>query len=89
MLKINFTTPLPNNTRNSFIKCMKELGFTYDRIIQPGEFSLLRFYGELPELNCNNFSFVICADGKNKTDLLEMILKSARCEITIPFKRED
>lgn len=89
MLKINFNTPLKKNQRDDFIHCMKNLGFVYERIIQNGEYSLLRFYGELPDISLDNFEFYIVADGKKKTDLIKFFLKSAKCEITIPFEREE
>lgn len=68
---------------------MRDLGFVYDRINQSGEYALLKFYGELPEIKLDNFEFVIVADGQKKTDLLKFFLKSARVEITIPFEREE
>ena len=89
MIKINFSTPLKRSQRNAFIHCMRDLGFVYDRINQSGEYALLRFYGELPDIKLDNFEFVIVADGQKKTDLLKFFLKSARVEITIPFEREE
>lgn len=90
MIKINFNTPLPKNQRDDFIRCMKSLGFSYERIIQSGEYSLHRFVGELPQIGSDDLiEFVICADGKNKTDLLKLFLKNVRCEIIIPFEREE
>lgn len=47
-LKLNFNTPVPKNQRDKTIKALKDLGFSYNRIIQSGEYSLHRFYGRLP-----------------------------------------
>lgn len=47
-LKLNFNEPIPKNQRNTVINCFRDMGFSYDRISQPGEYALLRFYGRLP-----------------------------------------
>ena len=51
MVKINFNTPIPHCQRDVVIHAFKDLGFKYERIIQNGEFSLLRFFGDLPSDN--------------------------------------
>lgn len=90
MLKINFNIPLPKNKRDSFIKCMKELGFSFEREFQDSEYQKFHFYGDLPEIiSDEKIDVVICADGKNKKELLELLLKNVRVEIIILFEREE
>lgn len=47
-LKINFNDPCPHNQRDRIIKAFRELGLSYERVYQSGEYSLHRFYGRLP-----------------------------------------
>lgn len=47
-LKINFNEPCPHNQRDRIIKAFRELGLSYERVYQSGEYSLHRFYGRLP-----------------------------------------
>lgn len=48
MLKINFQTPVPYSERDKIIRGLKDLGLSYERIIQNGTYSLHKFYGRLP-----------------------------------------
>ena len=48
MLKINFNTPFPHSQRDKFIHGFRELGFSYRRIIQNGDYSLFCFFGSIP-----------------------------------------
>lgn len=50
-LKLNFNTPCPHNQRNQIIKAFRDLGLSYERVYQAGEYSLHRFYGRLPTIN--------------------------------------
>lgn len=52
MLRINFNTPVPYSQRDKVIRGLKNMGLSYERIIQNGTYSLHRFYGRLPE--CGN-----------------------------------
>lgn len=54
MLRINFNTPVPYNERDKVIRGLKNLGLSYERIIQNGTYSLHRFYGRLPEFGDEN-----------------------------------
>lgn len=47
-LKLNFNEPCPHNQRDQVIKAFRDLGFSYERIYQAGDYSLHRFYGRLP-----------------------------------------
>lgn len=49
MVKINFKTVFPHSQRDKFIHAFRDLGFSYERIIQSEEYSLFRFFGEIPE----------------------------------------
>lgn len=48
MVKININTPLAHSQRDNVIKAFKSIGWKYERIIQNGEYSLFRFFGNLP-----------------------------------------
>lgn len=50
-LKINFNEPCPHNQRDRIIKSFRDLGLSYERIYQSGEYSLHRFYGRLPTVS--------------------------------------
>ena len=50
MLRINFNTPVPYSQRDKIIRGLKDMGLSYERIIQNGTYSLHRFYGRLPEI---------------------------------------
>lgn len=47
-LKLNFNTPIPHSQRGQTIKAFRDLGLSYERIYQSGEYSLHRFFGRLP-----------------------------------------
>lgn len=47
-LKLNFNTPIPKNQRDKVIKAFRDIGLSYQRIIQSGCYSLHKFYGRLP-----------------------------------------
>lgn len=47
-LKLSFNEPYPHNQRDRIIKAFHELGLSYERVYQSGEYSLHRFYGRLP-----------------------------------------
>lgn len=54
MLRINFNTPVPYKERDNVIRGLKNMGLSYERIIQNGTYSLHRFYGRLPEFGDEN-----------------------------------
>lgn len=47
-LKLSFNEPFPYSKRHDIITAFKQLGLSYERIIQNGQFSIHRFYGRLP-----------------------------------------
>lgn len=47
-LKININEPFPHNDRQQIIKAFRQLGLSYERIYQDGEYSLHKFKGRLP-----------------------------------------
>lgn len=79
-LKLNFNTPCPKNERSKVIKAFKDLGFTYERIIQSGDYSLHRFYGRLPTIHCTDVKIesISCDDDFKKefknVDAIEIYL---------------
>lgn len=86
MLKINFNTPFPHSQRDKFIHGFRELGFSYERIIQSGEFSLFRFFGKIPydESKKNNVDVMIC-DDVNIDDFKSLFVGNV--EIFVLFER--
>lgn len=73
-LKLNFNTPVPKNQRDKTIKAFRDLGLSYQRIIQSGEYSLHKFYGRLPcgvsdvdikSISCNDEFYQMFRDVDN------------------------
>lgn len=68
-IHINFNAPLPNNQQSIFMKNLKELGFSVERVFQDGKYIKFKYYGRLPTLdNQDNIIFQI-VDDKAKSDL--------------------
>lgn len=85
MLKINFNTPFPHSQRDKFIHGFRELGFSYERIIQNGQYSLFRFFGEIPfEENKSNVDVMI-SDDVNIKDFKSLLVGNV--EIYFLFER--
>lgn len=85
MLKINFNTPFPHSQRDIFLHSMRDLGFSYDRIIQSGEYSLFKFFGKLPETNKKTNIDVIIGDDVNIDTFNQLLVKDV--EIFVMFER--
>lgn len=85
MLKINFNTPFPLSQRDIFLHSMRDLGFSYDRIIQNGEYSLFKFFGKLPETNKKTNIDVIIGDDVNIETFNQLLVKDV--EIFVMFER--
>lgn len=85
MLKITFSSPIPYEERDKIIRGLKNLGLSYERIYQPSEYSLHRFYGRLPTFKENNvhLNFI---DEKTKEDL-EFFGTSQQIEIFLYIER--
>ena len=73
-LKLNFNTPVPKNQRDKTIKAFRDLGLSYQRIIQSGDYSLHKFYGRLPfgvsdvdikSISCNDEFYQLFRDVDN------------------------
>lgn len=85
MLKINFNTPFPHSQRDIFLHSMRDLGFSYDRIIQSGEYSLFKFYGELPKTDKQTNVDVIIGDDVNINVFKQLLVN--KVEIYVMFER--
>lgn len=85
MLKINFNIPFPHSQRDIFLHSMRDLGFSYDRIIQSGEYSLFKFFGKLPETNKKTNIDVIIGDDVNIDTFNQLLVKDV--EIFVMFER--
>lgn len=64
MLKINFNTPFPHSQRDKFIHGFRDIGFSYRREIQNGEYSLFCFFGKIPidDSHITNVDIIVSDD---------------------------
>lgn len=85
MLKINFNTPFPHSQRDVFLHSMRDIGFTYDRVIQNGEYSLFKFFGSLPQTDKKSNVDVIIGDDVNINVFKQLLVKDV--EIYVMFER--
>lgn len=67
-IKLYFNSPLPNNQQRVFLKNLKELGFSAERIFQDGEYIKWRYFGRLPT-GLNDNVAIQFTDDKAKSDL--------------------
>lgn len=68
-IHIDFNAPLPNNQQKIFMKNLKELGFSVERVFQGGKYIKFRYFGRLPTLENQDNVIVQFVDDKAKTDL--------------------
>jgi len=86
MLKINFKPSFPHSQRDKFIHVFRDLGFSYEQIIQNEEYSLLRFFGKIPAAEKNNTNVdVMFCDDVNINDFKS--LSVGNVEIYVLFER--
>lgn len=65
-LKLDFNEPISHSQRNDVINCFRGLGLSYERISQPGQYALFRFYGRLP---------TVC--GSSDVDIISVAIDSS------------
>lgn len=87
MLKLNFTSPFPHSQRSEIIKAFRSLGLNYERIYQPGPYSLHRFYGRLPN-NESDANVKIHFTDEYTKEQFELNRSSNYIEIFINIERE-
>ena len=86
MLKINFNTPFPHSQRDKFIHGFRELGFSYRRIIQNGDYSLFCFFGKIPIDEKHNTNVdVMLLDDVNINEFSSLLVGNV--EIYVFFER--
>lgn len=86
MLKINFNTSFPHSQRDKFIHGFRELGFSYERIIQNGQCSLFRFFGKIPFEDENKTNVdVMFSNDVNIDDFKSLLVGDV--EIYVLFER--
>lgn len=85
MVKINFNKPFPHSQRDLFIHAMRDLGFKYERVIQNGEYSLLKFFGVLPFVKDKNNIDIIVSDLTDIDVFQSLLVKNV--EIFVMFER--
>ena len=86
MLKINFNTPFPHSQRDKFIHGFRDLGFSYRRIIQNGDYSLFCFFGKIPIDSKHNTNFDIMVSNDVDIDNFQSLLVRD-VEIYVYFER--
>lgn len=85
MVKINFNTPFPHSQHDVFIHAFRDLGFTYERIIQSGQYSLFKFFGTLPQSDSKtNIDIMVSSD--TDIDVFKQLLVK-NVEIFVMFER--
>ena len=85
MVKININTPLPHESRNTFIQAFKSIGWKYERVIQNGEFAILRFFGKFPSDGCKPNIDIILGDDVNINEFKQLFV--GEVEIYFLFER--
>lgn len=86
MLRIYFNTPVPHNQRDNVIRAFKSLGFKFERVIQNGEHSIIRFYGRFP--TCRSPSNVDIKIDDCALSVIKDSFDFDLCEITFKFERK-
>lgn len=87
MFKLYFNEPFPHSQRDLIIKSFRNLGLSYERIYQPGPYSLHRFYGRLPCSRSPSNISINFSDEKTK-DAFEYSGLSDYIEIFVNIERE-
>lgn len=84
MLKINFTTPVPNEQIKSLIHSFQSIGFKYDRVFQNGEFTIHKFFGTFSDIGLSGEKILNIKNSPNVNCVFESDeIKKRFCECLV------
>lgn len=87
-LTLNFNVPFENSQQKVFLKNLKEIGFSVERVFQGGKYIQWRYYARLPNVNlCNEGSIDLIFSDSAKTDFLTKNIDSI--ELILLFERKN